>query len=471
MKAKRLIDYYKPSNYKVALSLADDYKSFSGSVAIEGVASKKTDVIYMHLNGPKITSAKINGNTVESSADTDSQELSLKLDTEINQGEPATIEIEFESELTTNMEGLYPSSYQEDGQTKTIISSQFESTHAREAFPCIDEPAAKATYDLSLETPNAKTILGNTPIKSQSADGERLTTVFETTPKMSSYLLAFVVGDLARLSGKTKRGVEVNVFAIPDNANQLPFSLEVAIKSLDWYENYFGIDYPLPKLDMVAIPEFASGAMENWGLVTYRETAMLFDETKSSLAGKRRVIEVITHELAHQWFGNLVTMNWWDDLWLNESFATFMAFYSSNEIFPGLGIEDAFMEDDYFPALHADSNSKTTSIYAPLEDPKDINEHFDPAITYGKGAVVLRMLHNYIGNDDFRSGLHNYLDSKQYANAVGDDLWNALAKSSGKPVDTFMLAWIKQPGHPVVTVSEDSLEQTRFFASPKEREA
>jgi aminopeptidase N len=468
-KAKRLLDYFVPSNYKVNLDLEDGYKNFSGSVGISGSIAKSTNVIYLHLNGPEVIKACVDGQEVQTSIDKDSQELSLLLPEEIIAGQQVVIEISFKSVLTTNMEGLYPSSYQENGQTKTLISSQFESTHAREAFPCVDEPAAKATFNLTLVTPQVKTILGNTPIKDQSILGGRVTTAFETTPKMSSYLVAIVVGDLAKLSGKTARGIEVNVFAIPDSASQLPFSLDVAIKSIDWYENYFGIDYPLPKLDMVAIPDFASGAMENWGLVTYRETAMLFDESKSSLAGKRRVIEVIAHELAHQWFGNLVTMNWWDDLWLNESFATFMAFYSCNEIFPELGFDESFMEDEYFPALHADCNSKTTSIYAPLEDPKDINEHFDPAITYGKGAAVLRMLHNYIGNDDFRSGLHNYLDSKQYANAVGDDLWNALAKTSGKPVDSFMRAWVKQPGHPIVTVTEDSLEQTRFFASPKER--
>ena len=468
-KAKRLLDYFVPSNYKVNLDLEDGYKNFSGSVGISGSIAKSTNVIYLHLNGPEVIKACVDGQEVQTSIDKDSQELSLLLPEEIIAGQQVVIEISFKSVLTTNMEGLYPSSYQENGQTKTLISSQFESTHAREAFPCVDEPAAKATFNLTLVTPQVKTILGNTPIKDQSILGGRVTTAFETTPKMSSYLVAIVVGDLAKLSGKTARGIEVNVFAIPNSASQLPFSLDVAIKSIDWYENYFGIDYPLPKLDMVAIPDFASGAMENWGLVTYRETAMLFDESKSSLAGKRRVIEVIAHELAHQWFGNLVTMNWWDDLWLNESFATFMAFYSCNEIFPELGFDESFMEDEYFPALHADCNSKTTSIYAPLEDPKDINEHFDPAITYGKGAAVLRMLHNYIGNDDFRSGLHNYLDSKQYANAVGDDLWNALAKTSGKPVDSFMRAWVKQSGHPIVTVTDDSLEQTRFFASPKER--
>jgi aminopeptidase N len=210
-KAKRLLDYFVPSNYKVNLDLEDGYKNFSGSVGISGSIAKSTNVIYLHLNGPEVIKACVDGQEVQTSIDKDSQELSLLLPEEIIAGQQVVIEISFKSVLTTNMEGLYPSSYQENGQTKTLISSQFESTHAREAFPCVDEPAAKATFNLTLVTPQVKTILGNTPIKDQSILGGRVTTAFETTPKMSSYLVAIVVGDLAKLSGKTARGIEVNV--------------------------------------------------------------------------------------------------------------------------------------------------------------------------------------------------------------------------------------------------------------------
>lgn len=465
-KAKRLTDYFLPSHYDIQLSISGDYKTFSGSTSISGTLVSETDLIYLHLNGPNITQASIDGQQIDITPNKDLQEIALKLPQKLPSQKQIKLDFRFESALSETMEGVYRSAYKEDGVDKILVSTQFESTHAREVFPCVDEPAAKATFDLSLETQDVPVIIGNTPIKSSDTKDGRRFTAFETTPMMSTYLLAFVVGDLSKLTARTKNDVEVNVFATHENKDRLQFSLDVGVRCLEYFEDYFDIHYPLPKLDMVAIPEFAAGAMENWGLVTYRETAMLFDESQSSLTTKRRVIEVITHELAHQWFGNLVTMEWWDDLWLNESFATFMSFMCSEKLFPELGFDELFMEDEFFPALHADSNSHTTAIYAPLEDPKDINEHFDPAITYGKGAAVLRMLHNYIGDDSFRSGLHSYLDSKKYANAVGSDLWSALAKSSGKPVDNFMQKWIKQPGYPIVTVSDNQITQTRYYENP-----
>jgi len=465
-KAKRLTDYFLPLHYDIDLSISDDYQNFSGNTTITGTVVQDTNKLYLHFNGPTITKAEFNGRTIETSANQEAQEITLNLPEKVTARTEIKLNFSFEGPLSETMEGIYRSAYMEKNKDKIIVSTQFESTHAREVFPCVDEPLAKATFDLKLNTPKVPTIIANTPIKSSDEKDGRLVTTFETTPVMSTYLLAFVIGDLSKLTGKTSSDVEVNVFATHENQSRLPFSLDVAIKCLDFFEDYFGIKYPLAKLDMVAIPEFASGAMENWGLVTYRETAMLFDDANSSLTTKRRVIEVITHELAHQWFGNLVTMEWWDDLWLNESFATFMSFMCSNALFPELGFDELFMEEEFFPALHADSNSHTTAIYAPLEDPRDINEHFDPAITYGKGAAVLRMLHNYIGGKSFRTGLSQYLESKQYANAVGADLWRALTKSSGKPVDEFMQKWIKQPGYPLVKVTNEEVAQSRYYESP-----
>ena len=437
---------------------------------IQGKLVAKSSQVILHSSHLKISSAKINGHDASITIDNEIQQITLQLGQDITDYQ-IRLDIAYSGFITERMEGIYPSSYEENGEKKVIISTQFESTHAREAFPCIDEPAAKATFDVKLESPKRlSTVLGNTPIAHQSVKKNRLETRFETSPVMSSYLLAFAIGDLSVLSGKTNKGTEVNVFATHQNADRLLFSLDVGIRCLEFYEDYFGIDYPLPKLDMIAIPEFASGAMENWGLVTYRETAMLFDETDSSLPTKRRVIEVIAHELAHQWFGNLVTMQWWDDLWLNESFATFMASECEDALFPNLGFSEMFLESEVFTALHADANSKTTSIYAELEDPRDINEHFDPAITYSKGASVLRMLHNFIGEKAFKAGLRNYLEANKYDNAVGDDLWQALNKASNKPVDEFMNVWIHKPGYPLITVEKNTLSQSRFYLNPNERE-
>ncbi|MEX0932217.1 MAG: M1 family aminopeptidase [Candidatus Saccharimonadales bacterium] len=371
------------------------------------------------------------------------------------------------------MHGLYPSVYKHGGQEKTILSTQLEASHAREVLPCIDEPEAKATFTLSLTIPKNQTALSNTPVKKITESGKLITVDFETTPKMSTYLLAFAVGNFEFARKKIPNGPEVRVYAAPGHKERLNFALKTATKFLNFYNDYFGIAYPLEKLDLVAIPSFGAGAMENWGLITFREEALLIDEEHSSLVSKQQVASVIAHEIAHQWFGNLVTMDWWTDLWLNEGFASFMECYAVDAVFPKWKIWEQFVSGEYTGALRNDSLLNTHPVEVPVDDPEEINEIFDE-ISYHKGASIIRMLHNYLGDKDFRRGLKHYLKKYSYANAQTAQLWQALEEKSNKQVVKFMEAWTKQSGHPVVTVNRlkdktIKLQQHKFIASPLER--
>ena len=463
-KVPRLLDTFTPNYYNLTLDLTRaEEKEFSGTVIIFGESTSES--ILLHSKGLTIQSAAID----DQPADISFGEFDkLRLSQPNLENGNHTIHINFSGNITDAMHGLYPCYFTHDGVKKQLFATQFESHHAREVFPCVDEPAAKAEYDLTLITRPGITVLGNMPVKSEEENGDSLTTTFEKTPRMSSYLLAFVIGELHKKSARTKSGVEVNVWATPaQNENTLDFALDIATRSIDFYDEYFGVKYPLPKSDHVALPDFSSGAMENWGLITYRESCLLADPELTPESSRRFIATVIAHELSHQWFGNLVTMQWWNDLWLNESFANMMEYVAIDTLQPNWHMWEDFATNEVTAALRRDSLDGVQSVQADVNHPDEISTLFDPAIVYAKGGRLLVMVRKLIGEEAFRAGLKSYFEKFAYKNTVGNDLWQELESASGQPIVNLMNAWISQPGLPVVSVSSSHntaiLSQERFF--------
>ena len=463
-KVPRLLDTFTPNHYNLTLDLTRaEEKEFYGTVIISGDSTSES--ISLHSKGLTIQSATIDNQPADVSfGEFDELKLSQP---ELKSGNH-TIHINFSGTITDAMHGLYPCYFTHNGVKKQLFATQFESHHAREVFPCVDEPAAKAEYDLTLITRPGITVLGNMPVKSEGENGDSRTTTFEKTPRMSSYLLAFVIGELHKKTARTKSGVEVSVWATPaQNENTLDFALDIATRSIDFYDEYFGVKYPLPKSDHVALPDFSSGAMENWGLITYRESCLLADPELTPESSRRFIATVIAHELSHQWFGNLVTMNWWNDLWLNESFANMMEYVAIDALHPEWRMWEDFATNEVTAALRRDSLDGVQSVQADVNHPDEISTLFDPAIVYAKGGRLLVMVRKLIGEETFRAGLKSYFEKFAYKNTVGNDLWQELESASGQPIVNLMNAWISQPGLPVVSVSNSHdaaiLSQERFF--------
>lgn len=463
-KVPRLLDTFTPNHYNLTLDLTRaEEKEFSGTVIISGDSTGES--ISLHSKGLTIQSATIDNQPADVSFG-EFDELRLSQPNLENGNH--TIHINFSGTITGAMHGLYPCYFTHNVVKKQLFATQFESHHAREVFPCVDEPAAKAEYDLTLITRPGITILGNMPVKSEEENGDSLTTTFEKTPRMSSYLLAFVIGELHKKSARTKSGVEVNVWATPaQNENTLDFALDIATRSIDFYDEYFGVKYPLPKSDHVALPDFSSGAMENWGLITYRESCLLADPELTPESSRRFIATVIAHELSHQWFGNLVTMQWWNDLWLNESFANMMEYVAIDALQPDWHMWEDFATNEVTAALRRDSLDGVQSVQADVNHPDEISTLFDPAIVYAKGGRLLVMVRKLIGEEAFRAGLKSYFEKFAYKNTVGNDLWQELESASSQPIVNLMNTWISQPGLPVVSVSSSHntaiLSQERFF--------
>ncbi len=467
-KVLRLLDTFTPSHYTLTLDLTRaKEKTFSGTVIIYGESTGNS--ISLHAKDLTIHSALIDDQPAEFSLG-EFDELRLSRP-ELSSGQHVVC-INFSGTITDAMHGLYPCYFTHDGVKKQLFATQFESHHAREVFPCVDEPAAKATYDVTLKTAPELTVLGNMSVTQQQEDHDILTTIFDRTPRMSSYLLAFVVGELHRKTARTNSGVEVNVWATPAQSEEtLDFALDIATRSIDFYNEYFGVPYPLPKSDHVALPDFSSGAMENWGLITYRESCLLADPRLTPESSKRFIATVIAHELSHQWFGNLVTMQWWNDLWLNESFANMMEYVAVNSLHPEWRMWEDFATSEVTAALRRDSLDGVQPVQADVNHPDEISTLFDPAIVYAKGGRLLVMVRRLIGEEAFRAGLKSYFEKFAYQNTVGNDLWQELETASGQPIVDLMNAWISQPGLPIVQVEQDNsaeqstvtLNQERFF--------
>ncbi|MBM7641849.1 M1 family metallopeptidase [Streptococcus loxodontisalivarius] len=467
-KVERLVETFIPENYNIFLDISRAEKTFTGNVAISGEALDNE--IALHQKDLTIQSILLDNQALEFQMDNANEAVRINLP----ETGSMTLVIEFAGKITDNMTGIYPSYYTVDGVKKEVISTQFESHFAREAFPCIDEPEAKATFDFSVKFDQEEGEIALSNMPECSADRRQETGIwtFETTPRMSSYLLAFALGDLQGKTAKTKNGTEVGIFATKAHpSTSLDFALDIAVRVIDFYEDYFGVKYPIPLSYHVALPDFSAGAMENWGLVTYREVYLLVDEN-STVTSRQQVALVVAHELAHQWFGNLVTMKWWDDLWLNESFANMMEYVSINAIEPSWNIFEDFQTTGVPAALKRDATDGVQSVHVAVNHPDEINTLFDGAIVYAKGSRLMHMLRRWLGDEAFAAGLKIYFDRHQYGNTVGRDLWNALSESSGKDVASFMDAWLEQPGYPVLTAKVENdnliLSQNQFFIGENE---
>ncbi|XP_015084853.1 aminopeptidase M1 [Solanum pennellii] len=377
------------------------------------------------------------------------------------------LSLAFEGTLNDRMKGFYRSTYEHNGEKRNMAVTQFEPADARRCFPCWDEPACKATFKITLEVPSELVALSNMPVEEEKVTGNLKTVHYQESPIMSTYLVAIVVGLFDYVEDQTSDGIPVRVYCQVGKANQGNFALHVAVKTLPLFKEYFGAPYSLPKLDMIAIPDFAAGAMENYGLVTYRETALLYDDKHSAAANKQRVATVVAHELAHQWFGNLVTMEWWTHLWLNEGFATWVSYLATDSLFPEWKIWTQFLEEAT-EGLRLDGLAESHPIEVDINHAGEIDEIFD-AISYRKGASVIRMLQSYLGPESFQRALASYIKKYACSNAKTEDLWSVLQEESGEPVNKLMNSWTKQQGYPVVSVKINDqkleCEQTQFLLS------
>ena len=459
---RRLISEFIPESYNLSIVISEDSKSFSGTLTMIG--HSVNGLVALHAKELTIDSASVDGK--KATVDTlTNDEVELRHDN-LKPGQH-TVTIGYHGIITSTLHGLYPCRFTHEGVDKQLLVTQFESHYAREVLPCIDEPEAKATFDVTVTTKPNITVLGNMPVLRQAVDGDKMTTSFQTTPRMSTYLLALVMGELQSKTRKTKDGVEVSVWSTPVHPlSQLDVALDEAVKSIEFFNDYFGVPYPLPKADHVAIPDFDAGAMENWGLITYREAALLADES-SSLPSRQYISTVISHELSHQWFGNLVTMKWWNNLWLNESFASIMEFVAPNAIHPDWDLWLDFSTNDGVVATRRDAIDGVQAVQTDVNHPDEINSIFDGAIVYAKGARLMRMLQQTVGEDTFREALGVYFSRFAYKNTDENDLWDAMSTASKQDIGEFMNTWISQSGFPVVTAQiangQLHLSQKQFF--------
>ncbi|KAL5285219.1 ENPEP.2 family protein [Megaselia abdita] len=489
----RLPSEIKPKRYDLYLHPNLKTKTFSGKVTIELDVLKPISFIPVHSKYLNITTEGL-WRVSKNGEDKKKIEPSLTFNHEkfeywiteftdvLESGEYA-ITYNFNGSLTDRIVGFYQSSYLDEAtnETRYIATSKFEPTYARQAFPCFDEPAMKAKFKITLVRPtsNNYSALSNMNVEKETEIENDLTEVsFHESVPMSTYLSCFIVSDFAfKKQTVDSRGVgspfEIRVYSTPQQVDKVDYALYVGRSITEYYIQYFNIGYPLPKLDMVAIPDFVSGAMENWGLVTFRESALLYDEKMSASSNKQRVATVIAHELAHSWFGNLVTMKWWNDLWLNEGFASYIEYKGVNEVHPEWKMLDQFILSDMHGVMNLDATLASHPIVQKVENPDQITELFD-SITYSKGASIIRMLEDFVGPDKFKEAVTNYLTAHKYNNAVTDDLLSEI-ESLGFDfnVKEVMRTWTEQMGLPVIEfekVSEGTykIKQKRFLLNAED---
>ncbi|HEY5453022.1 MAG TPA: M1 family aminopeptidase [Polyangia bacterium] len=465
----RLPTDVKPKAYDADLRLDLNADRFEGELAIEVALGAARRAITVHAVGLEVRDARAEIGAVaiagKATADAESETVTLTFADELPAGE-ARVRIVYRGAFSPGLRGLY--------RAGSLAVTQFEAADARRLFPCFDEPAFKAVWRLRVEgVPNQAVAISNGKVIRDDNDGRggrRLT--FAPTPPLSSYLVALIVGPLAASPIEVARDVPITTWTTPEKKALTAFAQTIATAVLPRLEDYFGLPYAFGKLDQIGVPDFEAGAMENAGAVTFREVALLADPATAPLAVQKRVAEVITHELAHQWFGNLVTMVWWDDLWLNEAFATWMAYKIVDDWRPSWRIWMDF-EAGKGAALALDAMVSAHPIRADINNAEEAGESFD-AITYEKGGAVLRMLEGFLGADRFRDGIRLYMRRHRDANATADDLWGALGEASGLPIQEISDSWIRKTGYPLVdlALSADAggatveLKQRRFFADP-----
>lgn len=498
----RLPNYIVPVHYHLQIHPNLTTLMFNGSVKIEIDVKNNTNWVVLHSKNLKIFTATVLDEGEAHLSDKvlpvleypPHEQIAIFSPKILTSGEKYFLYLEFGAPLSDGFYGFYKSTYRtKGGETRVLASTHFEPTSARMALPCFDEPMFKANYSVRIRREPSHISLSNMPLeKTVEMENGLFEDHFETSVRMSSYLLAFVVCDFKSVNGITGTGINVSIYAVPEKWHQTHYALEAAVRLLEFYEKYFNILYPLPKLDLIAIPDFQSGAMENWGLTTYRETSLLYDPDISSASDKLWVTMVIGHELAHQWFGNLVTMEWWNDIWLNEGFARYMEFVSVEAVYPELKIEDYFL-DTCFGAIGRDSLNSSRPISSLAENPTQIKEMFD-TVSYDKGACILHMLRNFLTDEGFQSGIIRYLRRFRYSNARNEDLWDSLIKTcseedfttgkycyssaqatknayafAGEHIDLkqMMYTWTLQKGIPLVTVKRQGrklyIGQERFL--------
>ncbi len=475
--AQRLPEVARPENYKLTFTPNLDNARFEGDETIAIRLLKPTSEITLNAVDIDFHNVTVTSGGATQKAkvtpDKEKEMVVLSVEKPLAAG-PATVHITYAGILNDEMRGLYLG---KDDKGRKYAASQFEATDARRAFPSFDEPDYKATFDITAIADNGQVAISNQKIVSDTpGPGDKHTVRFATTAKMSSYLAALVVGNFEYIEGEAD-GIPIRVYSTPGKKEMGKFALESAEYILGYYDKYFGIKYPYGKLDLIGLPDFSAGAMENTGCITFREVILLIDEKQGSVGLKKTIASVIAHEMAHQWFGDLVTMKWWDDIWLNEGFATWMESKPVAKWKP----EWNYALDDVSGTggtLNVDSLANTRPIHQAADTPAQIQELFD-GIAYGKAASVLRMLESYLGEETFRAGVNAYLKQHQYANATAEDFWDAQAKTSKKPVDKIMPTWVKQPGAPIVNVKAQcsgnstsvSLTQQRYYFDRSKFEA
>ncbi len=441
-------------NYSIRINIDSKRFTYTGTEEIlftSGDGMLKLDSVDL-----SVTAAFLDGKPSEIVDERETQTLTVRC----TPGKQSVLKLEFNGAIPKLLTGLYHAR----SQSGDVFTTQFESNGARRAFPCLDHPAYKATFDLTLEIDRELDAISNMPVRSLTESQGRKTVSFERTPRMSTYLLYIGVG---RFDSRTIRhgNVDIILTAPRGQLTKSDFPLEIAAGVLDLYEEYFGIPYMLPKLHLISVPEFGAGAMENWGAITFREIYLSIDESTGS-SNYKSIAEVIAHEIAHQWFGDLVTMEWWNDLWLNESFATFMSYKMISAMKPQWDAIGDLINLRTEGALKNDALKHSHPIDARVRDPEEIAQIFDE-ISYGKGASILRMIEGYVGPDNFRNGIRKYLRDHAYGNARGSDLWHAIEEASGLPVSRIMEAWIKKKGYPVVIAGHEGetirLAQEQFL--------
>src|SRR3984885_9840125 len=467
--AQRLPESARPENYKLTFTPDLEKATFQGDETISIRVLKSTSEITLNAVDIDFQDVTITSGGATQKAKVTTQKekemVALTVEKPLAAG-PASIHISYTGILNSEMRGLYLG---KDDQGRKYAASQFESTDARRAYPSFDEPDYKATFDITAIADKGQVAISNQKVLSDKpGPGDKHAVTFATTAKMSSYLAALVVGNFEYIEGEAD-GIPIRVYSTLGKKEMGKFALETAEHVLGYYDKYFGIQYPYGKLDLIGLPDFSAGAMENTGCITFREVILLIDEQHGAIDLKKEIASVIAHEMAHQWFGDLVTMKWWDDIWLNEGFATWMSTKPVQAWKP----EWNFNLDDVSEAgvtMNTDSLANTRPIHQAAETPAQINELFD-GIAYGKAAAVLSMLESYLGEETFRAGVNAYIQRHQYANATADDFWEVQAKTSKKPVDQIMPTFVKQAGVPIINVKSQcsgasttvTLDQRRYY--------
>ncbi|XP_023373956.1 glutamyl aminopeptidase isoform X1 [Otolemur garnettii] len=466
--------FLNPVHYDLEVQPRMDEDTYTGTVTISINVSAPTRHLWLHLRETRITQLPVLKRP-------SGEQVQVKRCFEYKKQEYVVVEaeeelppssgdglyaltLEFAGWLNGSLVGFYRTTYTENGQTKSIAATDHEPTDARKSFPCFDEPNKKATFTISIVHPKEYAALSNMPVvKEESVDDKWNRTTFEKSVPMSTYLVCFAVHQFQSVDRVSNSGKPLKIYVQPEQRHTAEYAANITKIVFDYFEEYFAMNYSLPKLDKIAIPDFGTGAMENWGLITYRETNLLYDPEESASSNKQRVASVVAHELVHQWFGNIVTMDWWDDLWLNEGFASFFEFLGVNHAEKDWQMREQILQEDVLSVQEDDSLMSSHPIVVSVTTPAAITSVFD-GISYSKGASLLRMIEDWITPEKFQKGCQIYLEKHKFKNAKTSDFWAALEEASNLPVKEVMDTWTTQMGYPVLTVTDGrKITQKRFL--------